>query len=283
MNEEQIQELIRTGKKMDIDILNEKRVKLFNYLNRKHIDIVSLRGKVGICKGIFLTSLKEKHGSNLSTVPFLKENLFYIFVDESFYLNNKAIVEFQITHEMLHGLFNQKNNYQILFGHLYQNKEQISEIENVRGINEACTQMITEDIEEEKLDSLSDYMYDIKNIMRIMKIIYGEEYILKQYIYNNKDFETLFNKLSNNQFNILAHQINLIYRYDKKKYYKKLLPEEEQYINRVKNTMYNWLIKLIDYYKKDRPEIIKEIIDEINDDEFLLKININQNNFDYNK
>jgi len=280
MTKEQIQELIKTGKILDINMLNEKKVKIFNYLNRKNIDIDFLRGKVGRCNGIFLTSLKEKHGSNLSTIPILDENLFYIFIDESGYLNNEEIVHFQLTHELLHGMFNQKNNCQIHFGHSYKTKEQLDDFLSISGINEACTQMIAEDIEGKRLNSSSDYLYDIKNIMRLMKTIVGEEFLIKQYIYNNKDFENKFNFENNNKFNDFAHYMNEIYKYDKKRFYNKLSAEDEQYISIVKNNMYDYLINLI---KKYRPEIIKEIIDEIDDEEFLLKININQNNLGHKK
>ena len=155
----------------------------------------------------------------IDMTPMSKGRLFFysangedeVYIDYNFLKDNSnyEVIIHQLTHELLHSLcqfMNQKKIYQT-FNHNWFDDDRI-----YRGIDEATTQMFTDEFETKKLNEEQDSnFYFIKNIMRILKVIIGEKELLLQYLNRSDSFEQSFNNISNNKFIEFSKLINKIY------------------------------------------------------------------------
>lgn len=189
----------------------------------------------------------------------LKDGSKDIYIDENFAVNNLDITNIQITHEVLHGLSQMKDGNQYFFGHKYDgNKNNV-----FHGIDEATTQLFAEEIENKRLSSEDDYLYFIKNVMRIMKVIFGVDKLANQYLNNTNEFENEFNKLSNNNFNYFIKIINDNYILSKKNNYNKLTKKEMDLLKSNQEEILNFVELLIFKSLENNPDIKNKINKEL--------------------
>ena len=145
-----------------------------------------------------------------------------LYVDEIFAQNNPELTNIQLQHEVLHGLSRSNNGIELCFGHQYDKDKK----SNYTGLNEATTQMFAEDMSGVRLDENSDYLYVIKNVMRVIKIIFGTNDIASQYFNNSNIFEERFNRVTSFKFEPFALLMNDVYMLDKKRKYNLLTQEQ---------------------------------------------------------
>lgn len=276
--EQEYNELLKYRKEQPSNVIKVKTDKARDYF--KNLATISNLEK-NIIKGFKLFYAP--------TIKIRKKNMFCytfmnrpneIYIDEDYALNNPRITNIQITHEVLHGLSESSNGYQNFFGHIYQGDNLYI------GINEATTQLFTEDIEQQRLGENEDYLYFVKNIMRVMKVILGADKLANQYLNNNNEFEHEFDKLTNGKFKDFASIINVIYSLDKEAFYlrqenKKLNEREIERLSLVKEQIINFTKNFIERISKTRPQIIQELSTEIRDENFLSKIGIKTNKIEY--
>lgn len=191
-----------------------------------------------------------------------------IYVDDDFYNNqeNKDVITHQFTHELLHSLRQVKKYADDkittkLFCHAWYEYDKV-----LTGIDEAITQMFTDDFEEFRLDKAQDKnFYFIKNIMRFMKVMIGEEKLLMQYLNYNQEFEKEFDRISDNKFVEFATLINDIYNLE----YKNKTNEEILLLESKKQQIVSIVKTMIDKTKEKNPDIVKLISDDLQNDDFL--------------
>lgn len=168
-----------------------------------------------------------------------------IYIDKEFYDNPEKddVITHQLTHELLHTICRIGKKEGAIatqyFSHDWYDNDGI-----YLGIDEATTQMFTDDFEGYKLSKKEDpNFYFIKNIMRIMKIVIGEDKLLMQYLNYNNDFEESFNNISNNKFTEFAANINKIYNLmyiiNKSKKENKDVSKEVEDVKNVQNIVLN--------------------------------------------
>ncbi len=124
-----------------------------------------------------------------------------IYIEKEVFEKNKKLTEYLVMHELIHIL--SYKDKETKFGGIYNWV--------VRDINEGITQLLTEDIMGSDL-SEKEYPkhYYSKNIMKIYKVLLGEELLIEQYFSENKKFEEKFESEFNEEtsdFIIFAAQL----------------------------------------------------------------------------
>lgn len=208
-----ITEEIKASRKMiDNSILYEKRKNIINKI--KQIN-PKLEFDYWINSNILLYVAPIKKIGTLACI--YEGDGFDVYIDESFAenKNNKEVIVHQLTHELLHILCREQRNSRghiKQFGHDWYYNDSM-----LLGLDEATTQLFADDIENDILSKEHDpNFFFIKNIMRILKVIIGEEKLMMQYLNFNNDFEEAFNSLTNNQFDDFANMMNKIYKLNMK-------------------------------------------------------------------
>lgn len=265
--QEQYIELQKTRKIQSSDILKNKKRIAWEFF-RNYTCLSNLEKKLSLNFILYLAPLREIYGTNLVHWPNGANS--EIYVDEIFAQNNPELKNIQLQHEVLHGLSRSNNGMELCFGHQYDKDKK----SNYTGLNEATTQMFTEDMSGVRLDENSDYLYTIKNIMRVIKIIFGTNDIASQYFNNSNIFEERFNRVTSFKFEPFALLMNDVYMLDKKREYNLLTQEQIKDLEDKKNKLFGFVSNLINQFALDNPVIIDEICNELNDENIQQKLNI---------
>lgn len=246
--------------KLDIEIINSRNRNAWEYF-KKIVNINNLERNILKPTNIYISSVKEIHNSSMVCWPFLDKT--EIFIDEQVWKNYKDLSLIQIQHEILHGLSaHYKNGEKFKFGHSTKDKKYI-------GLDEATTQMFTENILGISLTKEQDYLYYIKNIMRILDVVFGSSLIADQYLNGNNVFEDKFNEFTNNKFEDFAVYINNIYLLDKKEFYNSITVEEKNKQEQLKKQVSLFISSIVN--RINNPDIINNLKKQV-DDEVLNSI-----------
>lgn len=265
--EEQYIELQKNRQQQSSDILNDKKRIAWEFF-RNYTCLSNLEKNLSSNFILYLAPLRKIYGTNLVNWPNGEKN--EIYVDDNFAITNPELTNIQLQHEVLHGLSKSNNGQELCFGHQY-NKDDKS---NYTGLNEATTQMFAEDMSGIRLDENSDYLYTIKNVMRVIKIIFGTNDIANQYFNNSNIFEQRFNQVTSFKFEPFVLLMNDVYMLDKKRKYNSLTQEQIKELEDKKNKLFGFTSNLINQFSQDNPAIIDEICNELNDENIQQKLNI---------
>lgn len=259
--QDQYKNLTSMAIELNPDIINSKKRLAWEYFRNMLIPINNLENNLSKQFRVNVSEVKSIHGSNMVCWPFIDKT--DIFVDKEFYNNNPILVNIQLQHEVLHGLSQTRNNVQNSFGHSLINGDTI-----YVGIDEAVTQMFAEDIQNVRLNSSEDYLFYVKNVMRVLKSIFGSESIANQYLNGNILFEDKINRLMDYKFDSFAIMMKKIYILNKKEFYNKLSQEENIEKIKIENQINSFLANII--LKISNQDINNSIIHEV-DKEFIEK------------
>ena len=259
--QEQYKKLVSIATKQNPDIINSKKRLAWEYFRNMLIPINNLENNLSKQFIVNVSEVKSVHGSNMVCWPF--KDKIDIFIDKELYNNNQILVNIQLQHEVLHGLSQTRNNVQNSFGHPIINGDTI-----YVGIDEAVTQMFAEDIQNVRLSSNEDYLFYVKNVMRVLKSIFGSESIANQYLNGNTSFEDTINKLMDYKFEPFAMMMKKIYILNKKEFYNKLSQEENIEKTKIENQINSFLANII--LKISDQDINSSIVHEV-DKEFIEK------------
>lgn len=273
--QEQYTELQKHRKQQSLDVINSKKRMAWEYF-RNLVLVNNLEQNISKRFSLFYAPVRQIRGSNMTCWPF-QDGSKEIYIDEAFALNNPQITNIQITHEVLHGLSQMKDGNQYFFGHQYQGNGQSI----YTGIDEATTQLFAEDIEQCQLGKEEDYLYFVKNTMRVMKIIFCADKLANQYLNNNNQFEQEFDKLTNGKFSSFASLMNEVYTLSKVKHYSKLDDKGIELLETRKQQIINFVKGLVESVSKTNPQISENLLNEIQDKNFTNQIGVKQNNIEY--
>lgn len=264
---EEYQELLKYRISQPNNILVEKQRNAWSYF-RSITNPINLEKNMNSNSPLYYAPLRRIHGSNLVSWPV--QNGSEIYVDEEFAVNNEKLFNIQLQHEILHNLANRINGNQSFFGYLYDGSGK----SNYIGINEATTQMFAEDITGVRLDEKTDYLYFIKNIMRIMKVLFGETLLAGQYLNNNLDFTNTFNDKTSHKFETFAKIMNDIYYLSRDKKYRSISQTQIEELAKKQQFILDLTSDLVSQFSKDNKEIINDICYEVQDNFFLRRLNL---------
>ena len=266
---EEYNELLKTRKKLNDDAWRYKLRAIWEHFkDMEDVAVNNLETAIPKVLGVYLAPHRRIHNSNMACWPVLdnKGNVYFeIYIDEDFYRENPHIVAIQLIHELLHAVSGFKDNQQYFFGHTHDS----GNMKEYIGIDEAITQIFAEDIANERLTKEEDYLYFIKNIMRIMKILFGKEKLANQYLNNYQEFEIEFNRITNYRFARLNKMINNIYVLSKKERYKTLTEEESSILKTEKQAALIFTSHLTILLSRIKSEKIINIKNELQDEEFF--------------
>lgn len=265
--QEQYVELQKSRKKQSSDVLNNKKRVAWEFF-RSYTDVSNLERNLSSNFDLYFAPLRSIRGTNMVSwqVGENKE----IYVDENFVLANPELTNIQLQHEVLHGLSQFKNGSQFFFGHQYDG----SGMSNYMALDEATTQMFAEDMSGIRLDENTDYLYTVKNIMRVMKTIFGTNNIVGQYLNNSTDFETKFNEVTSFKFEPFALLMNDVYFLSKKNNYGSLSEEQVEELTDKKEKLFNFTTSLINQLSQEDSTLIDRICNELNDESIQVKLGI---------
>ena len=251
------------------DIAENSLLKIWSYFNSlKNIDKTNLLKNIQNGQVVYYAPVQKIKGSRLVNFPTKGE----IYIDGKFMQEEPEIATFQITHECLHGVSLIKDGKQIIFGHPSRGG---SDTNKYNGVLEACTQMFAEDAEGKRLPENVDYLYYLKNIMRTMKVLFGEEILADQFLGNNTDFEVAVDSFSQYKFDDFNSSMSNIYLLERKKQRNGLSVEEIQALENYKLSLNKSVAELISLKAKDNPQIFDIIANEIQDERFSKQLNPN--------
>ena len=188
---------------------------------------------------IYIAPLKKIHGSRMVCWPLQKG--YEIYVDDEFLKqnsNNALLINCQLTHEIIHSVIRMKNNNPFKFGHEVltmedmQNSRNLIDRVDLTAFDEACTQIVAEDVNGTIIDRETDSYYLIKNIMRQFITLIGKDKMLDQFCNNNTAFEDAFNIISNNKFYEFAEIMAIIHNLEKELKNNNISDQERNLINR---------------------------------------------------
>lgn len=267
--QEQYIELQKSRKKQSSDVLNNKKRIAWEFF-RNYTDVSNLEKNLSSNFDLYFAPLRNIRGTNMVSwqVGENKE----IYVDENFALSNAELTNIQLQHEVLHGLSQFKNDSQFFFGHQYDGSGK----SNYMALDEASTQMFAEDMNGIRLDETTDYLYAIKNVMRVMKTIFGINDIAGQYLNNSNNFETKFNEITSYKFDAFALLMNDVYVLSKNKNYGSLTDEQIEELNNKKDRLFNFTSSLINQLAQNDPTLINRICDELNDESIQEKLGVSK-------
>ncbi len=268
---DEYQELLKYRKKQPSNILVEKQRNAWAYF-RNITNVTNLEKNINSNPPFYYAPLNQIHGSNM--VSWHVQNGSEIYVDEEFAVNNETLVYIQLQHEILHNLANRVNGNQSFFGYSYDGSGKSNYIGKYIGINEATTQMFAEDIIGLRLDEKTDYLYFVKNIMRIMKVLFGKELLAGQYLNNNLDFTIAFNDRTSYKFEPFAQLMNDIYYLSLKKKYRSLSESETEALTKKQQFILDFTSRLIHQFLNYNKDIMNDVCFEIQDDLFIKKLNL---------
>lgn len=264
---EQYVELQKYRKIQSSEIINNKKRNVWEFF-RSLTNVSNLEKNLSSNFLLYIAPLKQIRGTNMVTWP-VGTNI-EIYVDEIFSISNHELVEIQLTHEVLHGLSETVDGKQYFFCHEYDGSGDSKYL----GINEATTQMFTEDIEQIRLDEKTDYLYTIKNIMRIMKSLFGVKFIADQYLNNANRFEDEFNIAADFKFEPFVALVNDVYKLSKTNFYGSLTPEQLEKLQVKQTNLLNFTANLIHQFSQNNSSIINTICDELKDEKFQERLNL---------
>ena len=272
-SEEQYNELSKHRKIQSNEILKEKKKNAWLFF-RNITNVINLERNIDSEPMLYYAPLRQIRGSNMVCWPV--QNGYEIYVDEEFAINHSELVNAQLQHEILHSLTNSVNGKQSFFGYIYgeNNKSGMSYV----GIDEAVTQMFTEDITGIRLNEETDYLYFIKNIMRVMKVLFGIKSIADQYLANNLSFTDSFNKKTDYKFDPFAMIINEIYHLSMDEKYTFIDDVQKEKLENKKQSILDFTYNLIQNFSMENKNIIDDICNEVQDDLFLEMIGIKEKN-----
>lgn len=232
---------------------------------------------------IYIAPTHRIHGSNM--VNWVKNDENEIYVDDVFLdsQNNPILINCQLTHEVVHGLVQKKIGRQFKFGHMILNDEE-KKISNdplkyfdLTALDEACTQIVAEEINGFGLNEEQDYLFELKSAMRIVMIVFGKKEVLNQFCNNSTEFEDKFNSMTDGKFDAFVATMSRIYDLSKKRKYKNLSQEEleklDNQINIYVEQLGSFLIR-ITKMDKDKAKYIR--------DEIKKAMNFYEQSEDYN-
>lgn len=264
----------RTGLKDSAELVNNMKNNIRDYFRNNGCISDSIEQNLLVPTSIYIAPLKEIHNSRMTCWPFGNRN--EIYVDEIF-LNeqsNPELTRCQLTHETIHSIVRRKNGQSYKFGHRFltpeERKQSSNSIVDLTAFDEACTQIVAEEINSYVVDKETDSYYLIKTIIRTITPFIGKKELLDQFCNNSTSFEDKFNMLFSNKFNEFATVLSIIHDLEKQLKNDKLSKQEKQYINEqlriqighisyfIKNSLGVELIK--------RPEIVTEYNKMNNDD-----------------
>lgn len=267
--QEQYVELQKYRKKQSADVLNNKKRTAWKFF-RNYTNVSNLEKNLSSNFDLYFAPLRNIRGTNMVSwqVGENKE----IYVDENFALTNNELTNIQLQHEVLHGLSQFKDGSQFFFGHQYDG----SGMSNYMALDEASTQMFAEDMIGIRLDENTDYLYSIKNVMRVMKTIFGTADVAGQYLNNSSDFEARFNEITSFKFEAFALLMNDVYVLSKNNNYGSLTDERIEELNNKKDRLFNFTSSLIDQIAQSDTTLINRICDELNDEGIQAKLGISK-------
>lgn len=269
MDNNTYKQLSERSSKARSDIAENSLLKIWSYFNSlKNIDKTNLLKNIQSGQVVYYAPVQEIKGSRLINFPTKGE----IYIDEKFMQEEPEIATFQITHECLHGVSLIKDGKQIIFGHSSRGG---SDTNRYNGVLEASTQMFAEDAEGRRLPESIDYLYYVKNIMRAMKVLFGEETLVNQFLGNNTDFEKAVDSFSQYKFDDFNSSMSDIYLLERKKQRIGLSEEEIQTLENYKLDLNKSVAELISLKLKDNPQIFDMIANEIHDERFSKQLNPN--------
>lgn len=273
--QEQYNELLKYRKQQPLDVINNKKRMAWEYF-RNFVLVNNLEQNMIKSFNLFYAPVRQIRGSNMVCWPF-QDGSKEVYIDETFALNNPQITNIQTTHEVLHGLSQMKDGNQHFFGHQYQGNGQSV----YTGLDEATTQLFAEDIEQCHLSESEDYLYFVKNVMRVMKVIIGADKLANQYLNNNNMFEQKFDSLTNGKFSSFASVMNEIYALSKTKHYAKLNDSDMKLLDTRKEQVISFVQGLVKSISKNNSQLLQSLTLEIQDENFLNKIGVKKNNIEY--
>ncbi len=273
--QEQYSELKKYRKPQPLDVINDKKRKAWEYF-RNLVLVNNLEQNLSKSFSLYYAPVRQIHRSNMACWQSQDGLSKEIYIDETFALNNPLITKIQTTHEVLHGLSQMKNGNQFFFGHRYKGNGQSV----YSGIDEATTQLFAEDIEKQRLSEKEDYLYFVKNIMRVMKVIFGSDKLANQYLNNNNQFEQDFNKLTGGKFDAFVSMINEVYLLSKTKRYETLSAEDMKLLEDRKEQILNFTKGLIRNISQNNQELLQQLSLEL-DKDFFSKLSIKSNEIEY--
>jgi hypothetical protein len=193
-----------------------------------------------------------------------------IYIDQEFVIDKtkESVIHQQLTHETVHSVC--RTNDRKWFGHVVTHDNSF-----LRGINEASTQMFTDNIENHVLEEKEDYLYFIKGVMRLMSDAIGTNYLANQLLNNNTSFEDKFNEITENKFNDFAFILNDIYKLDKAQYYTSIDNLEKERLTYHQNIILDFTTSFV----KKVGEMDNAAYDRIRQDpfskDFITRFNLN--------
>lgn len=267
--QEQYVELQKFRTKQTSDVLNNKKRTAWEFF-RNYTNVSNLEKNLSSNFDLYFAPLRNIRGTNMVSwqVGENKE----IYVDENFALNNTELTNIQLQHEVLHGLSQFKDGSQFFFGHQYDG----SGMSNYMALDEASTQMFAEDMIGIRLDENTDYLYSIKNVMRVMKTIFGIDDVAGQYLNNSNNFENRFNEITSFKFEAFALLMNDVYVLSKNNNYGSLTDEQIEELNSKKERLFNFTSSLINRIAQSDSTLINRICDELNDESIESKLGISR-------
>ena len=175
-----------------------------------------------------------------------------LFIDETVYNDANALsLDSQITHCLLRDVTktwqSSESKWQML-GHTEQ---------YFLAMHEATLQMLAEQIENQALVESENPLFFLKSVMRVIKVLVGEEKVASQLLNNTKALEAEISRLTNNafDFNALAFEMQKSYDLTKAK-----VP------NQVHHRIQAGLKALISAKRQEDNFILVAILDEFNNE-----------------
>ena len=270
---EQFEYMINNRTEMNLNIVKERLSKIWNYFDRMgNIDKRNLLKNVKNGQRLYRAPVSQYNGGKLLNRPLEQ----VIYMDEEFLKENPDIAMFQITHEVLHGVSLYRDGEQVVFGH--HNTKGGSATNPYSGLNEAATQMFAEAVEGKRLTANEDYLYYIKNIMRAVTVLFGEEKVADQYLGNNINFENAFNQFSGNKFDYFAQIMNDIYGLERKRRNNSgvLNKEDSDTLKNYKENLNKFVAQMISIKQKSNPNTFDMVVDALQDETLSNELNPEQ-------
>lgn len=261
----------RTELKDSAELVNNMKQSIREYFINNGCINNSIEQNLLVPTSIYTAPLKEIHSSRMVCWPFGNRNEIYI---DKIFLNKQSSSELtkcQLTHEIIHAMIRRQNGQQYKFGHKIITQQERNQNHNIEekdvftAFDEACTQIVAEEINGYVVDKETDSYYLIKTIIRAITPFIGKKELLDQFCNNNTSFEDKFNMLFNNKFSDFAEILSIIHDLEKElKNNDNLTEQEKRQINEKLRTH----TEFISNFMKNSLgiELIKrsEIVDEYN-------------------
>ena len=268
--DEQYRKLEQTRMILNPRIITSKKDSIKRYFrNFQDVDLTNLEQKIKDTIILYRAPLIQIHGSNMTNWPTNNGDDIYIDINFLTKRENDDIIKHQLTHEVMHSLC-RRDNKKMMFGHEFDKNS-----EYLRGINEAVTQIFTDDIENKILSQEEDYLYFVKNIMRVIKNLIGSSLLINQYLNNDMLFEEKFNEFTDNNFEDFAFIMNQIYKLSKEKYYRKITLEEVGALSMYQDLILEFTNSLIKEVGSKEPGIYARIKEDFFNKDFLNRLVLN--------